>query len=760
MMFKSGGIHLLFLTLLLQASCSTFDNASSQRLLVKNQQQYWRAVEALRPGDTVVLADGIWRDFEILFAGEGSKDAPITLTVENKGKVIIAGESNLRIAGSHLIVEGLVFRDGYTPTDAVIAYRKNARELASYSRITEVVIDNFNNPERTETDHWVTMYGKHNRFDHNHLEGKRNKGVTMAVRLNSEASQQNYHRIDHNYFGPRPILGSNGGETLRIGTSHYSLANSHTTVENNYFDRCDGELEIISNKSAGNVIRGNVFFESRGTLTLRHGRDNIVEDNVFFGNGVDHTGGIRVINADQTIRNNYMEGLAGYRFGGALVVMNGVPNSPINRYHQVENALIENNSIIRSDHVQLAAGSDAERSAVPINSRFDNNLVFHDLDDDVFTVYDDVSGISFNNNVQNNNGAFGMAHGFNNVDVKLQRAENGLLYPLDGSLANVGIAKTLRPVQKAQAGVSWYAKPVAVSRFAGGKQITVSTEQGALAAAVANAQSADTLLLDPGEHIVSRVLSIKQPLTIRSAAVGQKAGIRFERTALFEIQDGGSLALQGLRITGEMAPDMAGNALIRTQRSSMLNNYALMIEDVEVSKLDINHSFHFFEAAKSTFADRIVIRDSAFAGVTGHILKLNSETDDYGIYNAEYVDITETDFRDIQGSLSTFYRGGTDESTFGPHFALNKSRLSNVGGGKRNKSAAVIHLHGVQVTDIRDNSITGSPGIAILHTVGEPVTRIVGNTFIDTAAPSVKELNSDRRNTAFIADNSVAGAAQ
>ncbi len=31
----------------------------------------------------------------------------------------------------------------------------------------------------------------------------------------------------------------------------------------------DGEVEIISNRSGGNVYRRNVFFESRGTLTLR-----------------------------------------------------------------------------------------------------------------------------------------------------------------------------------------------------------------------------------------------------------------------------------------------------------------------------------------------------------------------------------------------------------------------------------------------------------------------------------------------------------
>ena len=43
--------------------------------------------------------------------------------------------------------------------------------------------------------------------------------------------------------------------------------------------------------------------------------------------------------------NNYLEGLTGTRFGAGLVVMNGVPDSPINKYHQVDGALIENNTL-------------------------------------------------------------------------------------------------------------------------------------------------------------------------------------------------------------------------------------------------------------------------------------------------------------------------------------------------------------------------------------------------------------------------------
>ena len=722
--------------------------AFAEDVLVADQEAYWAALEQLKPGDKVVLANGVWEDFEIVFQGNGEVGKPISLTAETPGEVIISGESNLRIAGEFLEVSGLVFKNGYTPTREVISFRVNADTLANNSRVTEVVIDNFNNPERQEVDFWVMMYGKNNRFDHNHIVGKRNKGVTMAVRLNTEPSQENRHRIDHNYFGPRQILGSNGGETLRIGTSHYSLSDSFTVVENNYFDRADGELEIISNKSGNNTFRNNTFYKSRGTLTMRHGNNNLVEGNVFFGEDADHTGGIRVINAGQTIRHNYMEGLKGTRFGGALVVMNGVPNSPINRYHQVKDAKITNNSIINSDNIQLAAGSDTERSAVPVDSEFTKNLIYHSDEKDVFTVYDDVSGIAFAENVLAPMDPPDFTDGFASENVKFKRAENGLLYP-EGDVS-AGVSRDLTVTKKEDTGVSWYPKTEPIVEFDSGAAIDVAPGSGNLFEAVANAKAGDTLVLRSGNYIVSKFLKLDKPLTIRGKG---KVNITFERSALFEILDGGSLKLSNLRISGKDAPDSAGNSVIRTSPYSMLQNYRLEISDTHFTDMDVNHSFNIISAAKGTFADHILIKNSSFKDVTGAILKLDKESDDYGIYNAEYLTISNSDFENVQGSLVDFYRGGTDESTFGPHFELTKSTLKNVGGGKRNKSKSAIHLHGVQVTNISGNTFEDSQPFLINHTVGEPKTRVVDNTFINTPLPNNFELNSGLEPTAVIEDN-------
>ena len=670
------------------------------------------------------------------------------MRAESEGGVVLTGQSNLRLAGEHLIVEGLIFRDGFTPTNSVIEFRKNKDELANNSILRNVVIDGFTNPERYETDTWVMMYGRNNRFENNHLSGKGNQGVTMAVRLNTEESRENGHVIANNYFGPRPILGSNGGETLRIGTSHYSLSDSLTVVENNVFDRTNGELEVISVKSGRNELRSNTFLRARGTLTMRHGNNNIIEDNVFLGEGVEHTGGIRVINAGHTVRNNYMEALTGIRFGGAFTIMNGVPNSPINRYHQVDGAMIENNSILQSDRIQMGAGSDAERSAVPINTTFSSNLIAREPSGPVFQVYDDMSGIAFSENVVAAPGDPVFKAGFSQSDVTLSRASNGLLYP-DGNM-KAGISRDLRVTSLSDVGVDWYPKAPEIVAFGSGKTISVSTEEGALSAALAAAEAGDILSLDAGRHTVRRILALDIPVTVTSK---NGATLTFERSALFQVENGGSLRLDGVEITGADAPDMVGNALIRTSPYSMTQNYRIEIENTAIRDLDVNRFFDVIRGSKSTMADYIRFNNVTVENVSGQVFNFDDEIDDFGRYNAEYITILDSAFKNVQGALATLYRGGRDESTFGPHFELRGSRFDNVGLGSRNTLGASLWLHGVQDTDIVDNEFVDSAPFLIEHTVGDPQTDIANNQFRNTQSPTLKEITSGLASTVRLSNN-------
>ncbi len=707
-------------------------SCKAQNVVVKNLGEFNKAVKNAQPGDKIILANGVWKDVELIFDARGTKEAPIILSVETKGKVTLEGQSNLKMAGEYLVVEGLVFKNGYTATEEVIAFRKNDDELCNNCRVTECVIDNYSNPERFESDYWVGIYGKNNRFDHNYLTGKRNQGVTLAVRLETEASRENYHRIDHNYFGHRPVLGSNGGETIRIGTSHYSLTNSNTLVENNYFDRCNGEHEIISNKSCQNTFRNNTFFECQGTLTMRHGNETLVESNYFFGNGKPNTGGIRIINESQKVINNYCEGLTGYRFRGALVIMNGVPNSPLNRYGQVKNSEASGNTFINCDYIQLCAGSDKERTATPESTLIANNVFYNKDKTDVFTIYDDISGITFKNNLLSPGIKAFQKDGFIQKALSFERNKDGLLMPKGNS--GMGMKYNGEIATPENTGVSWYPRKEEEQLFNTGNTIPVKAGENTLADAIKNSKAGDIIeLQDAGEYLMTKSIDILHPLSIKMAqGLSAKPVLKFRRSSLFNIENGGALSLNGITVSGKEADDKPGNAVIRTSRYSMNRNYKLFIDNCDFKEMDVNYAFDLLKVFQNTFADSIVLKNSSFANLSGSVLALNKELDDFGIYNAENVIIENCVFKEIGETVLNLYRGGSDESTFGPMLIIEKSTFEKVGMDKHNSIAASIYLHGVQLANVQNNLFKDSRPVKLHMTNGDPVTNIVNCQFENT----------------------------
>ncbi|MDF7806560.1 chondroitinase-B domain-containing protein [Pontiellaceae bacterium B12219] len=394
--------------------------------LVADDDEFDNALEMVQPGDSIVWQDGTYDDLDTLRfepLTNGTALAPITFRAQTPGGVTFRGTTRLGIGGHHLIISGFRF-DNSTyefPDDEgsgwVIQTRAHSdiTRHAYNCRVTDCAIVNYDNPLDTGNSKWVQWYGATNRFDNNFVSGKRTGGATFIVELNEGAQFDDdvvAHVIEQNVFADRPLhpdgLSANEQETLRIGTSSMSIQNARITVQSNFFYRCSGEAEIISNKSAENSYLYNTFVECVGSLTLRHGRGCLVEGNVFFGGNVPNSGGIRISNQDHTVINNYMQDLAGTTYQAAMGIMAGTiwagpgSTSPDESggYVQVKNCIIAQNTIIDSQESVVwgvGLGGDG-RTTEPADNTFAANLI-ESSSAPLFTFTDTPTGTIYSSNV-------------------------------------------------------------------------------------------------------------------------------------------------------------------------------------------------------------------------------------------------------------------------------------------------------------------------------------------------------------------------
>lgn len=356
---------LMATTLLALVSCGTRSYSLDQ---------VGKALESAAPGDTILVRDGNYSGAVLSWKASAPADKAVVVMAENPGKVILSGETSLKISGTGLEVNGFMFSGCTTQKQAIIEFR-DGDSLSSGCRLTQCVIDKCNPARRDQAYSYVHLYGRNNRVDHCSFTGKLNLGVTLIVMLNHDGCDDNHHSIDHNYFGPRPVYGSNGAETIRVGTSQQCMQNSRTLIKDNLFDRCNGEVEVVSIKSSENTIADNVFYECQGVLALRHGDRNTASGNLFIGHGVRNTGGIRIVGEDQKVIGNTFLSLAGERFFSALALMYGVPNSLPNRYMQVKNTIVQNNVFEACSSIEFNTGEDFERTLAPVGTVWNDNRV-------------------------------------------------------------------------------------------------------------------------------------------------------------------------------------------------------------------------------------------------------------------------------------------------------------------------------------------------------------------------------------------------
>jgi poly(beta-D-mannuronate) lyase len=335
---------------------------------VSSAAQITSALAQASPGDVITMRNGTWTNQVITFADNGTQAAPITLRAETPGNVLLNGASRLSIDGNWLVVDGLRFEGGALTSGSVVQFGSSARN----SRFTNSAIINYNPPAITTETDWVTMRGQDNRVDHNYFKGHNHIGQTLEVR--HTAGTPDRHRIDGNYFADRMPGNGNGWETIRIGLSGVAQSSSYTVVENNLFERVDGENEAISNKSSHNIFRYNTFRDVEATLTLRHGNDATVEGNFFLGENQQGSGGVRVIGERHRVVGNYFANIDD-NGGAAIAVNRGQVDAEPTGYQHVKDAVIAHNTFVGTlgTMIEFSAGA-SDRLLLAENVTVANNL--------------------------------------------------------------------------------------------------------------------------------------------------------------------------------------------------------------------------------------------------------------------------------------------------------------------------------------------------------------------------------------------------
>ncbi|MDD3999511.1 MAG: polysaccharide lyase 6 family protein [Bacilli bacterium] len=332
------------------------DSRIIRRVAVKNNIELIAAINDAKPGDAIILENGRYPNINLSVSTSGTKENPIFIIARNPGKATIEGESSITVRANHVIIANLLITNGNPSIDkgAVIFE-------GDYLRFTNCIIDNF---QLEGNDYkWISLTGNYHEIDRNIFTNKITGGSLLTIWRNDNSPD--FHHIHLNQFkNYKNGGGLNGYETIRVGTSQNSQSDSYVVIEDNLFEEVNGEIEIISIKAGRTIIQGNTFKKCVGMITSRHGKNNLIEDNVVLANNVNDTGGIRAYDGGHIIRNNYIEKvITTSNTRGPIVIHSGnsVPGDTtvLNSQWTPFNLLIENNTIIDSTQSILFCGKYA-----------------------------------------------------------------------------------------------------------------------------------------------------------------------------------------------------------------------------------------------------------------------------------------------------------------------------------------------------------------------------------------------------------------
>ncbi|MEJ6604416.1 MAG: chondroitinase-B domain-containing protein [Opitutaceae bacterium] len=283
---------------------------------VSSAQQFDSTLNLASPGDEIVWEDGIYSDVDLTLDQDR-----LVFRAETPGGVIFKGESKLNLTGDGNTVNGFRYVNSNVGPKGVILNVEG-----SYNTFTEIDLRNCRGNRYLN----IRSRSQHNTFEYCNFSGfnflpndpseqfyyagsaminiitedgfpsyatfRRCSLKDVFLHESSDVTNHEAIKVGSGAQGP----GGNENETPRQWPSH-------CLVEYCYFENCEGDPEIITSKSEGNIYRYNTFYSCADAgLTLRNGWECVVYGNFFIGGGR----GVRVKNGSRSvIFNNYFDGV-------------------------------------------------------------------------------------------------------------------------------------------------------------------------------------------------------------------------------------------------------------------------------------------------------------------------------------------------------------------------------------------------------------------------------------------------------------------
>lgn len=353
---RNSGLRLTVPVVGLAALLVVSGTAFAKTYTVGSVARFAEVVAVAAPGDLIAIAPGRYTDWRLVVPPQtsGASDRMIRIRPVWAGTVTFSGVSTIEIHGRYVEMSGFAFDATGAPSISI---------TGAYNRLTGLTFRGAGDKLRTYAP--IVVIGpaaSDNRIDHCLFVGSASVSVQIRGPSDTATVLPLRNQIDHNEFRDIPRYSENGQEPIQLGQGSGSSHRLMTRIDYNRFVRADGDDEIISIKSSGNIIRYNFAMDSAGAISLRSGTNNLVEGNVLLRT----KRGIVVSGSGQIIINNFVNEPV---LTGILISIGS------DRYRAVVDSIIAHNTVANARKPLRFALRDPVETESPRNNKIVNNIL-------------------------------------------------------------------------------------------------------------------------------------------------------------------------------------------------------------------------------------------------------------------------------------------------------------------------------------------------------------------------------------------------